>query len=85
LVIVARSGQYEKTAVTQSAQLTWDLGPLTLEGVTDAQAGVQSTCNTSNHCVALDVSASGASNEWQHYRYKIFDTVVPLRNVVWNP
>lgn len=22
--------------------------------------------------------------DWQHYRYKIFDTVVPLRNVLWN-
>jgi type IV pilus assembly protein PilW len=83
VVVVARSAQYEKDVVTTSSQLMWDLGPLALTSVTNA--GTVSTCNTTNHCVALDVSASGSGTDWQHYRYKIFDTVVPLRNVVWNP
>lgn len=26
-----------------------------------------------------------APPEWQHYRYKVFDTVVPLRNHLWRP
>ncbi|MDO9005178.1 MAG: PilW family protein [Aquabacterium sp.] len=85
LVIVARSAQYEREEVTSSSQLIWDLGPLTLEGVSDDKLGEQSTCNTTNQCVTLDVSASGPANEWRHYRYKIFDTVVALRNVMWNP
>lgn len=28
---------------------------------------------------------SAATDEsWMHYRYKVFDTVVPLRNLIWN-
>lgn len=57
LVLVARSGQYEKTAVTTTAPV-W-LGtattPIVLSGYAD----------------------------WQNYRYKIFQTVVPLRNIAW--
>lgn len=83
LVIVARSAQYEREEVTNSAQLDWDLGPLTLDNASNL--GTQRTCNTSNTCVTLNVSASGPGTDWKHYRYKIFDTIVPLRNVVWNP
>ena len=25
-----------------------------------------------------------ANNNWQNYRYKVYETVVPLRNVLWN-
>lgn len=57
LVLVARSGQYEKTAVTTNAP-GW-LG----------SAGTP---------VILTADAN-----WQNYRYKVFQTVVPIRNVVW--
>lgn len=85
VVVVARSAQYEKEEVTTASQLVWDLGALTLDGVTNTKTGVQSTCNTTNTCITLDVSASGPANAWKHYRYKVFDTVIPLRNMVWNP
>jgi type IV pilus assembly protein PilW len=29
---------------------------------------------------AIDLSSNG---DWQHYRYKTFQTVVPIRNVAW--
>lgn len=80
LVVVARSGQYDKEEVTPEGQLVWDIGALALEDVTGT-----STCQTTNQCLPLNVSASGASNAWKHYRYKVFDTVIPLRNMVWNP
>lgn len=57
LVLVARSGQYEKIAVTTVAP-AW-LG----------SAGTP---------VILTADAN-----WQNYRYKVFQTVVPIRNVVW--
>lgn len=57
LALVARSGQYEKTAVTASAP-AW-LG----------SAGTP-----------INLSAD---TNWQNYRYKVFQTVVPMRNVVW--
>ncbi|MGE5466333.1 MAG: PilW family protein [Ignavibacteria bacterium] len=57
LALVARSAQFEKTAVTAVAP-TWD-----------GSAGA-----------AIDLSANA---EWQNYRYKVYQTVVPLRNVAW--
>ena len=57
LVLVARSGQYEKTPVTTAAP-AW-LGTAT-----------------------TPIVLSGFTN-WQNYRYKIFQTVVPLRNIAW--
>jgi type IV pilus assembly protein PilW len=23
-------------------------------------------------------------SDWQYYRYKVFDTAIPLRNMLWN-
>jgi type IV pilus assembly protein PilW len=28
-------------------------------------------------------SSSGDANDWRHYRYRVYETVVPLRNVIW--
>ncbi|MDI1260064.1 PilW family protein [Aquabacterium sp.] len=74
LLIVARSAQREKEDVTSS--LVWDVGPLA--AVTGSE-----TCKGSSKCVTLDVSPSDSAN-WKKYRYKVFETVVPMRNVVWN-
>ncbi|MCX7174332.1 MAG: PilW family protein [Proteobacteria bacterium] len=57
LVLVARSGQYEKSLVTTAAP-AW-LGTAT-----------------------TPIVLAGLAN-WQNYRYKIFQTVVPLRNIAW--
>ncbi|MFY7864048.1 PilW family protein [Roseateles sp.] len=71
LVVVARNSQYEKEEVTFSAP-QWDVGAAT------AVAGAAS-CGSSK-CVNLKVD--GDAN-WKHYRYKVFDTIVPLRNQRW--
>lgn len=32
----------------------------------------------------IDKNPDGTANaDWQHYRYKIFEAVIPLRNVIW--
>ena len=75
VAVVARSNQYEKDTVTTAAP-QWDVGNnYTISGATTT------TCNTTSKCIALDVSALP---DWQHYRYKVYDTIVPLRNVLWN-
>jgi len=72
IAVVARSTQYERESVTKSAPL-WDVGAnSTLTGATD--------CGTSK-CVPLKISHVP---EWEHYRYKVYDTIVPLRNMLWN-
>ena len=65
LVLVARSGLYEKTAVTSAAP-TW------LATNAGNPAGSASTP------IVLS-----ANTNWQNYRYKVFQTVVPIRNVAW--
>ena len=73
LAVVGRSAQYEKELVT-TAKPQWDVGAsATVSGAAD--------CGTSK-CVTLDVEAT-VGTEWQHYRYKVFDTVIPLRNLLW--
>jgi type IV pilus assembly protein PilW len=65
LAIVARSVQYEKTAVTAVAPL-W-------EG-----AVANNPLGSSGNPIVLS-----ADPNWQNYRYKVFQTVVPIRNVSW--
>jgi type IV pilus assembly protein PilW len=75
VALVARSAQREKDIVTTADPL-WDVGKtVTVEG--------SSACGSSK-CLKLQVSpASGSNDEWKHYRYKVFDTVIPLRNLLW--
>jgi type IV pilus assembly protein PilW len=76
LIVVARSGQYEKEIVT-AANPTVDMG--TAPPTTGAAA-----CGGSE-CVTLDVGAGAAGDvEAKHYRYKVFETIVPLRNMLWS-
>ena len=63
LVLVARSGQYEKTNVT-TASPVW-------------AGSIDSSGNP-----AQPVDLSNLPN-WQQYRYKTFETTVPLRNMAW--
>lgn len=72
VAVVARSAQYEKEEITK-ANPTWDVG--TAADVTGAV-----TCGTSK-CITMKVD--GLSTDWKHYRYRVYDTLVPLRNQVW--
>lgn len=74
IAVVARSNQYEKDEVTASAPL-WDVGAsATFADATPAPCGA-------SKCISLKVSQL---DQWKHYRYKVYDTIVPLRNVLWN-
>ena len=80
IAVVARSTQYEPTkkandgdAVTQADPL-WDLGAsATVTGATD--------CHGGSKCLSIKVSHVP---DWKHYRYRVYDTIIPLRNVLWN-
>ena len=71
LAILSRSNQKEKVPVTFSNP-TWDVG--TADTVTGSAA-----CGTSK-CISLKVDNL---TDWSYYRYKMFDTTVPLRNMLW--
>jgi type IV pilus assembly protein PilW len=72
IALVARSVQYEKEEVT-TANPSWDVGNAgTVAGT--------ATCGSSR-CIAIKVDMLP---DWKHYRYKLFETTVPLRNLLWN-
>lgn len=71
IAVVARSTQYEREIVTATAP-QWVVGRA-------AQVQGAVTCGESS-CVSLPVDRL---DDWQHYRYKVFDTIVPLRNQRW--
>lgn len=73
MAVVARSAQREKDEVTTGDPL-WDVGQ-TVSVSGSAECG-------ESKCLTLQVSTAGET-EWRHYRYKVFDTVIPLRNMLW--
>lgn len=76
VLVVARSAQYEKEIVTP-VNPTWEVG------TTPATAGA-AACGASQ-CITIDVGAGVVGDvEAKHYRYKIFETIVPLRNMLWS-
>lgn len=75
VAVVARSNQYEKDAITLTAP-QWDVGATST--INDATT---TTCHGASKCIALKVDPL---TDWQHYRYKVYDTVIPLRNMLWN-
>ncbi|HUX92085.1 MAG TPA: PilW family protein [Gallionellaceae bacterium] len=68
LAVVARSGQQEKVNPASGLCDTTTTAPTWLDGT------------------AIDVSRhpDGTANaDWKCYRYKTFETIIPLRNLIW--
>jgi type IV pilus assembly protein PilW len=88
IALVTRSDQRENKGgyTTTAGEVTtadpqWDVGTATT--VTGAAL---CTGSTTRKCLTLQVSpTTGTSTEWKHYRYKVYDTVIPLRNMLWSP
>lgn len=74
VAVVARSQLYEKDALTgldvvcNNTSGTNDKGPCTWRDTTASPAPI------------FDLTAK---TDWQHYRYRVYETIVPLRNVMW--
>jgi type IV pilus assembly protein PilW len=77
IAIVSRSDQYEKTEVTTTDPV-WDVG------ANSPIAGAVTCPTSTNKCITLKIPRTANSSDWKHYRYKVFDTVIPLRNMIWN-
>jgi type IV pilus assembly protein PilW len=72
LALVARSGQLEKEDVT-NADPSWDVG-------SSVPVAGSASCGSSK-CVTLKVSHLA---DWKRYRYRIYDVIVPVRNMLWH-
>jgi type IV pilus assembly protein PilW len=78
LVVVARSSTWEREIVT-AANPEWSVG-------TDpAVAGAATCASGTGECITIDVGAGVTGDvPAKHHRYKVFDTIVPLRNMLWS-
>ena len=72
IAVVARSGLREKDVVTNvctTAKGTVNNGPCAWDDTNFDAAP------------AIDLSNDP---DWQYYRYRVFDTIIPLRNMIWS-
>ena len=75
VALVARSNQFERDEVTDS-EPEWNLG-----SVATVTGSANCVSVNGSKCLTLKISDLA---DWKHYRYKVFNTVIPLRNVLWN-
>jgi|CXWL01.1.fsa_nt_gi type IV pilus assembly protein PilW len=83
VAVVARNGLLEKTnvsracgsAVSSAAEVcAWNDQP--------ANPNVTDSVDSAAPALTLTDDADGTS--WQRYRYRVFETIIPLRNVIWS-
>lgn len=76
VAVVTRSGQRENDVVTQACitnQGTENNGPCAWD---DTEYDPAPRINL--------VPLYAVGSEWQHYRYRSFETIIPLRNMLWS-
>lgn len=69
VAVVARDGTLQKDIVSQACSGT--------------TSGVNKVCIWTMDSTPASVSLT-ANADWQRYRYRVFEAVIPLRNVIWN-
>ena len=77
IAVVARSGKREGDVVTTScdennAPAASNFGPCSW---TDDSAA--------SPAPAIDLRRAPGDTEWQHFRYRVYQTVIPMRNLLW--
>lgn len=78
LALVARNSQLEKTAVTALNTPVWEGSTAT----NNSPSWGGSTAGASANPIDLTKYPNGTANpNWRNYRYKVFQTTVPIRNV----
>jgi type IV pilus assembly protein PilW len=71
LAVVARNSLWEKDVVSTACSSTTTAAPT---GVCAWEG------NAASPAPAIDLSNDP---DWAHYRYRVFETIIPLRNMIW--
>jgi type IV pilus assembly protein PilW len=80
IAVVARNGLYEKGVVTHTcttAKGVLNKGPCAWD---DSNVDAAPKIDLSNDKLSTDPAND---QHWQHYRYRVFETIIPLRNTIW--
>ncbi len=83
VAIVARNGLLEKENVTEACSSLSDSAPtgLCAWDATSASPSVASPAPEIN----LAKNADGTDNaDWQRYRYRVYETIIPIRSMIWS-
>jgi type IV pilus assembly protein PilW len=72
VAVVARNGLLEKTNVTAACSSITAAAPTGLCAWEGSAASPAPTIDLSNDA------------DWQRYRYRVFETIIPLRNMIWS-
>lgn len=84
IAVVARNAKIEPTAVTAACSSTTTAAPTGL-CAWDATSALPSPVVApfvASPAPAIDLSAGDA--DWLRYRYRVFETIIPLRNMIWS-
>ncbi len=79
--LLMRSRQYERPIMKAGT-------PIPVTAAAPSWAGgsisfsMKNVDNSSDSGVAA-INGDAAANNWRNYRYRVYDTVVPLRNMIW--
>lgn len=78
IAIVARNAKMEPAAVTTACSSTTAANPTGL-CAWDATSAAPATASP-----APTIDLSDGDPNWARYRYRVFETIIPLRNVIWS-
>lgn len=70
VALIARSSTYEKDVVSYACDT--------------ANPKPNQTCIWTSDPTPVNVDLSGLGTDWDHYRYGVFEAIIPLRNMVWS-
>jgi type IV pilus assembly protein PilW len=79
IAIIARNSKIERSAVSTACSSTSAATPTGLCAWSGVAVGGAIT--TASPAPTVDLSADA---NWARYRYRVFETVIPLRNMVWS-
>ena len=83
IAVVARNGQQEKDAVTPLLPNGKACSSLTSTNPTGLCAWDATSASPTIASPAPEIDLTNDPN-WQHYRYRVFETIIPLRNMIWS-
>jgi type IV pilus assembly protein PilW len=70
VALITRSSAYEKDVVSYACDT--------------ANPKPNQTCIWISDPTPVNVNLSGLGADWDHYRYSVFETIIPLRSMVWS-
>jgi len=80
VALLARSAHWDQTACTSNPQWTSGAsGALALTNFT--MTNVDGTAPSAADLACMETPPS--PNNWRRYRYSVYETVIPLRNMIW--